>query len=128
MSQGRIIVVGASHAGAQLCASLRQEGWREDIVLIGDEPEPPYHRPPLSKTFLTGYATLDDLLIRAPDFYTKQGITLQTGRVTAIHREAHRITMADVGHVAAQHLDGAGAAGDQRGAAADRQQVQPRSG
>jgi len=95
VSQGRIIVVGASHAGAQLCASLRQEGWSEDIVLIGDEPEPPYHRPPLSKTFLTGHASLDDLLIRAPEFYVKQGITLQTGRVTAINREAHSITMAD---------------------------------
>jgi 3-phenylpropionate/trans-cinnamate dioxygenase ferredoxin reductase subunit len=95
MSEGRVIVVGASHAGAQLCASLRQEGWTGEIVLIGDEPEPPYHRPPLSKTFLAGSATLDDLLIRAPEFYAKQRITLKTGRVIAINRDAHNVTLAD---------------------------------
>jgi 3-phenylpropionate/trans-cinnamate dioxygenase ferredoxin reductase subunit len=95
MSEGRVIVVGASHAGAQLCASLRQEGWTGEIVLIGDEPEPPYQRPPLSKTFIAGSATLDDLLIRAPAFYAKQRITLKTGRVIAINRDAHNVTLAD---------------------------------
>lgn len=95
MSSDRVIVVGASHAGAQLCSSLRQEGWTGEIVLLGDEAEPPYHHPPLSKTFLTGNASLEDLLIRAPDFYAKQGITLMTGRVTAIQRETHSLLLAD---------------------------------
>ena len=95
MSLDRVIVVGASHAGAQLCSSLRQEGWTGEIVLLGDEAEPPYHHPPLSKTFLTGNASLEDLLIRAPDFYAKQGITLMTGRVTAIQRETHSLLLAD---------------------------------
>lgn len=104
MSNGRVIVVGASHAGAQLCASLRQEGWGGEIVLIGDEPELPYHRPPLSKTFLMGSASLDDLLIRTPEFYAKQGITLQTGRVTAINRDAHTVTMADDSTLAYEKL------------------------
>ena len=45
------LVIGASHAGAQVVTSLRQEGWDGDIVLIGEEPHLPYHRPPLSKTF-----------------------------------------------------------------------------
>lgn len=95
MKNARAIVIGASHAGAQLCASLRQEGWAGEIVLIGDEPVLPYHRPPLSKTFLAGDSSLDDLLIRAPDFYAKQQITITQGQVIAIDRAAHVVTLAD---------------------------------
>ena len=91
----RAVIVGASHAGAQLCASLRQQGWTGEIVLIGDEPELPYHRPPLSKTFLAGDATLDDLLIRRPDFYAKQRITVRQGRIVAMDRGAHELTLDD---------------------------------
>jgi len=46
------IIIGASHAAAQLSISLRQEGWAGRILIIGDEPYAPYHRPPLSKSFL----------------------------------------------------------------------------
>lgn len=95
MENARIIVIGASHAGAQLCASLRQEGWGGDIVLIGDEPVLPYHRPPLSKTFLAGDSSLDDLLIRAPDFYAKQRITVRQGQVVAVDRATHAVILAD---------------------------------
>jgi len=95
MISRRVIVVGASHAGAQLCASLRQQGWTGEIVLIGDEPVLPYHRPPLSKTFLAGDVTLDDLLIRRPDFYAKQRITVRQGRIVAMDRGAHELTLAD---------------------------------
>ncbi|MFP3608008.1 pyridine nucleotide-disulfide oxidoreductase, partial [Paraburkholderia sp. SIMBA_053] len=42
------IIIGASHAAAQLAPSLRKEGWEGRIVVIGDEPHLPYHRPPLS--------------------------------------------------------------------------------
>jgi len=49
-----IVIIGASHAAAQLAASLRPDGWQGEIVVIGDEPYLPYHRPPLSKTFLCG--------------------------------------------------------------------------
>ena len=50
----RAVIVGASHAGAQLVASLRQEGWTGEIVLVGDESALPYQRPPLSKAYLAG--------------------------------------------------------------------------
>ncbi|MDN4507901.1 FAD-dependent oxidoreductase, partial [Dietzia maris] len=52
MMPQRALVVGASHAGAQLAASLRQDGWSGEIVLIGEEPTVPYQRPPLSKAYL----------------------------------------------------------------------------
>ena len=48
------VIIGASHAAAQLSTSLRQEGWEGDILVIGDEPYLPYHRPPLSKNIFVG--------------------------------------------------------------------------
>ena len=92
---GRVVIVGASHASAQLCASLRQDGWDGDVVLIGSEPSLPYQRPPLSKTFLAGKQTLDELLIRKPDFYAKQQVTFRHAQVTAITPGAHEVTMDD---------------------------------
>ncbi|HRD10759.1 MAG TPA: FAD-dependent oxidoreductase [Mycobacterium sp.] len=91
----RVLIVGASHASAQLCASLRQEGWSGEIQLIGDEPSLPYHHPPLSKTYLAGKSSLDELLIRKPDFYEKQEIGFRQGRVTSIDRLADTVTLAD---------------------------------
>ena len=72
MTPERAVIVGASHAGAQLAATLRREGWAGEVVLIGDEGGLPYHRPPLSKGDLAGKNGLDDLLIRGADFYEKQ--------------------------------------------------------
>lgn len=91
----RIVVVGASHAGAQLAVSLRQEGWQDDIEMIGEEPVLPYQRPPLSKGFLAGTTSVDDLLIRSEALYVKQQIKLRQSRVTAIDRVSHTVTLAD---------------------------------
>lgn len=95
MDRERIIVIGASHAGVQLCTSLRQEGWSGEIVLIGDEASLPYQRPPLSKGFIAGDARLDALLIRDPDLYARQNISVREGRAVVIDREAHVVTLAD---------------------------------
>lgn len=90
------IIIGASHAAAQLVSSLRQEGWEGKISLIGDEPNLPYHRPPLSKAFFVGEKTEDELLIRAADFYEKNKVDLLLGsRVTQIDRDAKKITLED---------------------------------
>jgi 3-phenylpropionate/trans-cinnamate dioxygenase ferredoxin reductase subunit len=95
MDNSRVIIVGASHASAQLCASLRQEGWSGEVLLIGDEPSLPYHRPPLSKTYLAGKSSLEELLIRKPDFYEKQQIAFRQARVASIDRRARTVTLAD---------------------------------
>jgi 3-phenylpropionate/trans-cinnamate dioxygenase ferredoxin reductase subunit len=90
------IIIGASHAAAQLISSLRQEGWEGKISLIGDEPYLPYHRPPLSKAFFVGEKTEGELLIRAADFYDKNKVDLLLGsRVTNIDRDAKKITLED---------------------------------
>ncbi|MTD43239.1 NAD(P)-binding protein [Conexibacter sp. W3-3-2] len=104
MGAERIVVVGAGHASAQLCASLRQDGWAGEILLVGDEPSLPYQRPPLSKTYLAGATTLDELLIRPADFYDKQQVTFRQGRVTAIDRAARTVALDDGGTLAYDRL------------------------
>ena len=89
------VIIGASHAAAQLSASLRQEGWDGDIVVIGDELSLPYHRPPLSKTFLSGDSTADDLLIRPAAFYEKKDIQFRQGRVVRIDRARQILMLSD---------------------------------
>ncbi|MFP3566419.1 NAD(P)/FAD-dependent oxidoreductase [Paraburkholderia sp. SIMBA_030] len=88
------IIVGASHAAAQLAPSLRQEGWEGRIVVIGDEPRLPYHRPPLSKAYLLGDKHTDDLLIRAADAYGRFKIEFRLGeRVDSIDRGDRTVTL-----------------------------------
>ena len=73
------VIIGASHAAAQLAPTLRQEGWEGRIIVVGDEPYIPYHRPPLSKTFLASEKTLDDINIRPMMVYEKAEIEFLLG-------------------------------------------------
>ncbi|MHB9836170.1 NAD(P)/FAD-dependent oxidoreductase [Paraburkholderia terrae] len=94
--EGTCIIVGASHAAAQLAPSVRQEGWQGRIVVIGDEPHLPYHRPPLSKAYLLGEKNSHDLLIRTADAYEKFGIEFRLGeRVASIDRVRKQVTLQD---------------------------------
>lgn len=104
MTQGTAVVVGASHAGAQLAASLRQEGWAGEVVVVGDEAALPYQRPPLSKAYLAGKSTLDELAIRKSDFYAKQQIQLVDARVESIEPDARRVVLASGEDVAYEKL------------------------
>ncbi|MFE7122639.1 NAD(P)/FAD-dependent oxidoreductase [Streptomyces sp. NPDC057617] len=82
---GGTLIVGASQAGLQLAVSLRQLGDTAPITLVGEEPHPPYQRPPLSKEFLAGEADLASLDFRVPGFYEAAGIDLVRGeRVTDV--------------------------------------------
>ena len=58
-STGRIVIVGASLAGLRAAEALRLEGFTGSLTLIGDEPYPPYDRPPLSKTVLSGWLPVE---------------------------------------------------------------------
>ena len=72
---GGVVIIGAGHAGGSAAGFLRQYGYTGDITLIGSEPYLPYQRPPLSKAWLKGQASLDDLYLRSENFYTDQNIT-----------------------------------------------------
>ncbi|WP_296607357.1 FAD-dependent oxidoreductase [Nocardioides sp.] len=74
-----VLIVGAGQAAAQLACSLREAGHQGSITLVGDEPAPPYQRPPLSKGFLTGAADEDSLALRAPGYWQANGIDLLLG-------------------------------------------------
>lgn len=91
-----IIIVGASQAGVQIAESLRQDGYDGLLTLIGDEPHPPYQRPPLSKALLTGETTEDRLVLRGPELLAKKNVELLTStRVTAIDRASRSVQLAD---------------------------------
>ncbi len=80
------IIIGASHGGGQAAVSLRQSGWNGDIILVGEENYAPYHRPPLSKEFLSGGKDIDDILIRPDATYETANILCVRGkRVDTIH-------------------------------------------
>lgn len=88
------VIIGASHAAAQLAPTLRQEGWEGPIIVVGDEPYIPYHRPPLSKTFLSGEKALDDIYIRPLMVYEKADIEFRLNtRVVAIDRTEKTLTL-----------------------------------
>lgn len=71
------VIVGASHAGAQLASQLRRVGWRGRIVVVGEESSLPYHRPPLSKQFITSDSEPDSIALRPESFYESQDIELR---------------------------------------------------
>ncbi|HET9671439.1 MAG TPA: universal stress protein, partial [Actinomycetota bacterium] len=75
----RFVIVGASLAGATAAATLREEGFDGEVVLIGAEPAFPYERPPLSKAFLRGESTIQDAMVRSEAFYADQAIETRFG-------------------------------------------------
>lgn len=93
MTLQRAVIVGASHAGAQLAASLRQEGWDGEVVLVGNESALPYQRPPLSKAYLADKCALAELAIRSAEFYAKQRIQVLDATVAAIDRPAGHVVL-----------------------------------
>jgi 3-phenylpropionate/trans-cinnamate dioxygenase ferredoxin reductase component len=89
-----IVIVGAGHAGGAAAAMLRQTGWTGGITVIGDEPIPPYERPPLSKAWLKGEATAESLALKPAAFYPEAGIDLLLStRVEAIDRAGKAVVL-----------------------------------
>ena len=101
-----VVIVGAGHAGVQAAASLREEGFSDPVVLLGDENELPYHKPPLSKTFIKD-AEAKPQPLRGEAFYTGNAIDFRPGlRVAGIDVPGRRLGLADGGAAqgAGQHL------------------------
>jgi len=94
--QGRIVIIGAGHAGGTAAALLRQVGWTGSITLVGEETLPPYQRPPLSKAWLKGEADAESLLLKPDSFYPDKAITLLLNRqVTELDRGGKKVLLSD---------------------------------
>jgi len=92
--QEEIVIIGAGQAGAQVAQSLRQGGFEGPLRLIGDEPHPPYQRPPLSKKFLAGEIGAEGLWLRPPAFFSTNNIDhIPNTRVAAIDRTNKRLKL-----------------------------------
>jgi len=96
MEQYDVLIIGAGHGGAQAAIALRQGKFAGSVAILGDEPELPYERPPLSKEYLAGDKSFDRILIRQPAFWDERQVTMLPGRrVVAVDPAAHRVTTAD---------------------------------
>ena len=96
MSDPGIVVIGAGQAGGWAAKTLRDEGYAGRIVVIGEEPFPPYERPPLSKDVLLGEKPAESSYLWPEGAFGEWGIELRTGaQATAIDRRAGTVTLAD---------------------------------
>ena len=88
------VIIGAGQAGAQTVVSLRREGFDGRIVLIGDEPDLPYQRPPLSKAYLAGEMPKERLFIKPAAFYEKINVECLLGEtVVSIDTTAQQLSL-----------------------------------
>ena len=89
-----MVVVGAGQGGIQAAKSLREEGWEGEIILFGDEPHPPYHRPPLSKDMLLETLDFEAIQLRGPAEIAAKGIDFRPGvHVLKIDRAAREVVL-----------------------------------
>jgi 3-phenylpropionate/trans-cinnamate dioxygenase ferredoxin reductase subunit len=95
-----VVLVGGGHAAAAFVNSVRRAGYEGPLTLISEEPVLPYHRPPLSKKYLSDTLPVGQILIRAAAWYEEQKVTLRLGtRVARIDRVARRVELDGGGHV-----------------------------
>ncbi|WP_073497321.1 NAD(P)/FAD-dependent oxidoreductase [Actinacidiphila paucisporea] len=99
-----VVIVGAGMAGVQTAVALRELGWREGITLLGDEPHPPYDRPPLSKAVLLGQAGSPAVDVRFDVDFEALGVDLRIGVRAQALRTADREVVTDAGPLRYEHL------------------------
>ncbi|WP_030759064.1 NAD(P)/FAD-dependent oxidoreductase [Streptomyces griseus] len=90
------VIVGGGLAGAKAAETLRAEGFNGRVILIGDERDHPYERPPLSKGYLLGKKDRESALVHEPAWYAAHDVELHLGQtVTAIDRDTHTVRLGD---------------------------------
>ena len=90
-----VLIVGAGHAGAQVAIALRQRKFDGTVAVVGEEPDLPYERPPLSKDYLAREKTFERLLLRPAVFWDDRAIAMLPGRrIVAVDADEHVVTAA----------------------------------
>jgi 3-phenylpropionate/trans-cinnamate dioxygenase ferredoxin reductase component len=91
-----VVIVGAGQAGGEAAAELRRQGFAGRVIILGEEPQPPYKRPPLSKAYLSGAVTEESLYVMQPAQLTKVNIEFRgNSKVARIDRKNKQLELAD---------------------------------
>ncbi len=91
-----VLIVGGGHAGAQVAVALRQRKFEGTIAIVGEEPDEPYERPPLSKEYLAGEKSVERILIRPRAFWGERKVGLLLGRrVVSVDPLARTVALQD---------------------------------
>lgn len=94
MPEETFVIAGAGLAGAKAAETLREEGFAGRVLLVGEEIERPYERPPLSKGFLLDKEPRDKAHVHEADWYDKHDVELRAGTsVAAVDRGAHQVRL-----------------------------------
>jgi 3-phenylpropionate/trans-cinnamate dioxygenase ferredoxin reductase subunit len=102
---GSVLVVGGGFAAGHAVTTLRAEGFRGGITVVGAEPHQPYERPPLSKDYLQGKAERDSVFVHPSSWYSENDVELRLGAsVTAIDAATRTVTVADGGELSADAI------------------------
>ena len=88
-----VVIVGGGHGGAQVAVMLRTQKFEGSIAIVGDEPELPYERPPLSKEYFAGEKEFERIQLRPAKYWDEREVTMLLGkRVVGVDPEAHTVT------------------------------------
>jgi 3-phenylpropionate/trans-cinnamate dioxygenase ferredoxin reductase subunit len=99
------VIVGGGLAGAKAAETLREEGFDGAVIVIAEEAQLPYERPPLSKSYLAGDSSVEDARAVPAEFYADRQVELRTGtRATALDTDAHRVTLSQGDELAYDRL------------------------
>ena len=104
-ASGTFVIAGGGLAGAKTAEALREQGFDGRIVLAAEEDIRPYERPPLSKDYLQGKASREEMFVHSPDWYDANAVELLLRTaVTGIDRGRREVTLSDGGHLAYDRL------------------------
>lgn len=93
MTQFDVLIVGSGHGGVQAATALRQLGFAGSIAIVSAESDPPYERPPLSKEYLAGEKSFDDIVAWPSSFWRERQVELILGEhIEHIDASRRRVT------------------------------------
>jgi len=95
MASTGTVIIGAGICGGNAAVTLREEGYRERVVLMGDESEVPFGRPPLSKTYFRGEEDLTAWVVKPPSWYAPNNVERLHARVESIDTQAREVVLKD---------------------------------